>query len=262
MPHWTSVHSHYALMGGFAFEPRQFGKSFLPGNLSRLTLTLTAVEFLAANEPELLRKISEEAIKDKSKANALAKTLVCLQALWFCLQCVTRVRQGLAITLLELNTFAHAICTLLIYLLWWNKPLDIEQPTIIRGEHADVVCAMMVMLDSINQGRQKFYGVGLGSIGSYSLEYVPSEVAALPEPPLELDEEGWLSYFTSNLPSAPTEGEELGRAEWEISAPTEGGESFLQRAVICMEKLAAYRSVPFHLDCGRFVRPVPQTSSP
>ena len=136
MPHWTSVHSHYALMGGFAFEPRLFRKSFLPGNLTRLTLTGTAVEFLTINEPELISRISEEDIKDKSKANALAKTLVCLQASWFCLQCVTRVRQGLAITLLELNTFAHALCTLLIYLLWWNKPLDIEQPTIIRGEHA------------------------------------------------------------------------------------------------------------------------------
>ena len=240
-------------MGGFAFEPRQFGKSFLPGNLTRLTLTLTAVEFLAINEPELLPKISEEDIRDKSKANALAKTLVCLQAIWFCFQCVTRVQQGLAITLLELNTFAHAICTLLIYLLWWNKPLDIEQPTIIRGEHADIICAMMVMLDGINQGRQKFYGVGFGSIGSGSLEYVPSEVAALPEPPVELDEEWWFRYFTSNLPSAPTEGEELDSAEGEISAPIEDGKSSPREAVICMEKLSAYRSVPSYLNYGRFV---------
>ena len=254
------MHSHYALMGGFAFEPRQFGKSFLPGNLKRLTLTLTAVEFLAVNEPELLPKISEEDIKDKSKASALAKTLVCLQASWFCFQCVIRVQQGLAITLLELNTFAHAICTLLIYLLWWNKPLDIEQPTIIRGEHADVICAMMVMLDGINQGRQKFYGVGLGSNGSYSLEYVPS-VAELPELPPELDEEGWFRYFTSNSPSALFERVLLGRAREEVLAPIEHGTSSRQ-AVICMETLAAYRSVPFHLNCGRFVRSLLQTFSP
>ena len=229
-------------MGGFAFEPRQFGKSFLPGNLTRLTLTVTAIEFLAINEPELISKISVEDIKDKSKANALAKTLVCLQASWFCLQCVTRVRQGLAITLLELNTFAHALCTLLIYLLWWNKPLDIEQPTIIRGEHADVICAMMVMLDYINQGPRQIYDTHFRRIGSASLAYIPSEVAALSKPPLELDEEEWLAYFTRNLPSAPTEGEESGPAEGEIAAP------IVVEAVVGMEDLAGYRWVSLPLE--------------
>ena len=234
-------------MGGFAFEPRLFGKSFLPGNLARLTLTVTAIEFLAINEPELISKISEEDIKDKSKANALAKTLVCLQASWFCFQCVTRVQQGLAITLLELNTFAHALCTLLIYLLWWNKPLDIEQPTIIRGEHADVICAMMVMFDYINQGPQKIYKTRFRSTGSGSLEYVPSEVATRSKPPLELDEEGWFTYFTRNQPSTPSQGEESSPVERETAGPV------AVEAVIHMEDLAGYRSVSLPLELWRFV---------
>ena len=233
-------------MGGFAFEPRHFGKSFLPGNLTRLTLTVTAIECLAINEPELISKISVEDIKDKNKANALAKTLVCLQASWFSLQCITRVRQGLAITLLELNTFAHTLCTLLIYLLWWNKPLDIEQPTIIRGEHADVICAMMVMLDYINQGPQKIYETRFRSIGSASLAYVPSEVATLSKPPLELDEEEWLAYFTRNFSSAPTEGEESDPAEGESAA------SIVVEAVVCMEDLAGYRWVSLPLELWAF----------
>jgi len=35
--------------------------------------------------------------------------------------------QRLGISLLELNTFGHAVCTLAIYLAWWKKPLDVAQ---------------------------------------------------------------------------------------------------------------------------------------
>lgn len=51
----------------------------------------------------------------------------------------------MTISTLELNTFAHAVCTLLIYFLWWDKPLDIEEPTIIRGEAAHPVIALLVV---------------------------------------------------------------------------------------------------------------------
>jgi hypothetical protein len=34
--------------------------------------------------------------------------------------------------LLELNTFAHAVCALAIYIAWWNKPLDVEEPVQMR----------------------------------------------------------------------------------------------------------------------------------
>lgn len=92
---------------------------------------------------ELLDK-SERDISDKSKASGLAKALVCLQAFWFCLQCLTRLAQSLPVTLLELNTFAHAICALLVYVLWWDKPLDVEQPTYIpiQGTKALYMWAM------------------------------------------------------------------------------------------------------------------------
>ena len=72
---WTLVHSHYVLMGGFAFEPRQ-EKSFLPLNLTRLTLTTAAVDSIAINEPDLIPNISKEEINYKSKASALAETFM------------------------------------------------------------------------------------------------------------------------------------------------------------------------------------------
>ncbi|SPO07084.1 uncharacterized protein DNG_09778 [Cephalotrichum gorgonifer] len=57
---------------------------------------------------------------------------------WFCAQCITRLEQQLSISLLELNTFGHAICTLLVYCLWWSKPLDIAEPEIIPVENEDM----------------------------------------------------------------------------------------------------------------------------
>ena len=44
------------------------------------------------------------------------------------------VAQRILISLLELNTFGHAICALFIYLLWWEKPFEVDIPTIVRSE--------------------------------------------------------------------------------------------------------------------------------
>lgn len=102
-------------------------------------------------EPSLVPYISEESIRDKSKASGLAKALVCLQTIWFCFQCITRLAFHLPICLLELNTFAHAICTLFIYTLWWDKPLDIVEPTLLSAndERARPLLALMYMKSEV-----------------------------------------------------------------------------------------------------------------
>lgn len=43
------------------------------------------------------------------------------------------VAQRIPISLLELNTFGHAVCALLIYLVWWEKPFEVDHPTILRS---------------------------------------------------------------------------------------------------------------------------------
>ncbi|KAK3388063.1 hypothetical protein B0T20DRAFT_457529 [Sordaria brevicollis] len=127
-PKWTMMHSFLAVMGGFVLEMKDTTgnndkaeiQSFLPlksnGKVrTRLTLVPEALTFFKEKgfrslipEPSLVH------IQDKSKGNTLAKALVCLQ--------------GKSISLLELNTFGHAVCTLIIYGLWWSKPLSIDEP--------------------------------------------------------------------------------------------------------------------------------------
>ncbi|KAK3401108.1 hypothetical protein B0T20DRAFT_348875 [Sordaria brevicollis] len=158
---WTMAHGFLAVMGGIAIEMRDndpHGNAHKINNFfptteftdikwerkwyrtnkrqrqrTRLTLTPKGLQFLKDDGYEkFIPDLSKTKIKDKSKGSAFAKTLVCIQASWFCVQCLTRFSQGLAISLLELNTFGHAICTLFIYALWWNKPLDVvEHETIL-----------------------------------------------------------------------------------------------------------------------------------
>ena len=85
-------------MGGIAFEiPENIPESrkFLPPNSnSKETWFISQDGFhLLSAEAELrdiIPNLSEEEIKSKSKANGLTKTLVCIQALWFVAQCITR----------------------------------------------------------------------------------------------------------------------------------------------------------------------------
>ena len=82
-------------MGGIAFEiPDKIPelKKFLPSHRGEfLFLTPFLVEDLSRSDhKEVLPDLSEEEIQSKSKANGLAKSLVCIQALWFIAQCITR----------------------------------------------------------------------------------------------------------------------------------------------------------------------------
>jgi len=143
---WTTTHSWFAYMGGFGINTKQ-GCEDLPGEYipgsPRLLLSHRAIRVIA--ELGWLPDISKEAIKDKSKADALAKVLVITQASWIILQCIMRFACKLPVTTLELNTLAHAICACLIYAMWWDKPLDISEPAILDGDWAPGLAATLVV---------------------------------------------------------------------------------------------------------------------
>ena len=71
---------------------------------------------------------TEVEIKDRGKSDWLAKSLVLLQTLWFIMQCIARGIKHLPITHLEIVTLAYAAMNFVIYVLWWNKPLNVNRP--------------------------------------------------------------------------------------------------------------------------------------
>ncbi|KAG7008209.1 hypothetical protein G7Y79_00006g018290 [Physcia stellaris] len=135
-------------MGGFAVQiPGNLPESekFLPSDDSETWfLTEAGIHFLLnkeGNGSDEVPDLSEEDIKSKSKANGLAKGLICLQALWFIAQCLTRLAQRIPIALLELNTFGHAWqknwYVAYWYLSWLEAPrreTDFLENFAIRGE--------------------------------------------------------------------------------------------------------------------------------
>ena len=135
------THGFFFVMGGLVFDvddPSGATRIFPPG-VDRLTLSPTFITWCLEKHSDIIPRITESEIKDKSKADGLVKSIACLQALWFCLQFITRLAQRLPVTLLELNTFAHSVCAVLIYFLWWEKPMDVDEPVaILIGRSAEV----------------------------------------------------------------------------------------------------------------------------
>ncbi|KAF2138731.1 uncharacterized protein K452DRAFT_290381 [Aplosporella prunicola CBS 121167] len=124
---WTIEQAFFAVCGGFAVD----SSSFWPEK--RLTFTLDGILELA--KAGILPKTSNSEISDKSKANIVAKLLVCIQAGWFIVQCVARLVQGLPLTLLEIHVLTHVVCAFLMYFFWIDKPYDVGQPIFFKDEN-------------------------------------------------------------------------------------------------------------------------------
>ncbi|KAK7047741.1 hypothetical protein VNI00_006069, partial [Paramarasmius palmivorus] len=72
--------------------------------------------------------VSEEDIKDKGHTDGLLRTIAIVQTLWLIIQCCTRAARGLDVTAIEVVTLAHVALDIMMYFLWWNKPLRISCP--------------------------------------------------------------------------------------------------------------------------------------
>ncbi|KAJ6449544.1 hypothetical protein C8R45DRAFT_1130635 [Mycena sanguinolenta] len=117
----SKTHGFFVCMGGFVS----------PDGHPIATMKQLEDPDLGLDLQEATRNVNKEDIKDKSKGDALSKGVALLQGLWFILQCLARTHQHLAITQLEVATLAFAIINIFIWSLWWNKPLDVQQPIVV-----------------------------------------------------------------------------------------------------------------------------------
>ena len=140
-------------MGGFAFdiydedatltvEESLFELSTNPNYVLRVP-TLDTCIYLVEHFPSVFTNIPEEYILQRAQSSSLSKALLIVQVGWFCTNCASRHFQHLPLSLLEVTTAAHALCTLLTYFVWWSKPFNIMAPTIIKGKKAQEVHALL-----------------------------------------------------------------------------------------------------------------------
>jgi hypothetical protein len=112
---WTMDTAFYALCGGSVM---------LAHDSTVKTVTFRGLQSILNTDHTKVLPIQRAALQDPSKASGLAKLLTCVQAFWFCSQCIARLSQNMAVSLLELNTFAHCVSAFFIYVFWWHKPYD------------------------------------------------------------------------------------------------------------------------------------------
>ena len=147
-------------MGGFVFDLEEdcaAEHNTFTAKYPRLTLTPRGMALLA--RCGFLPKISKEDILDKSKSDNLSKMISIVQALWMLAQIIGRLIVDLPVTLLEVNTLAHIMCAIIIYILWWDKPKLINEPTKLRGDWVPPVSAYMYMSSQISGWRKAKPGI-------------------------------------------------------------------------------------------------------
>ena len=142
---WTIAHAFYGVMGGFAVDTPEPISVF--GEETRFVLNPKGISYVMEHYPHLIPDISATSLKDRSKADGIAKALLVCQVLYFCASCVLRAVEVLPLSLLEITTLAHALCALLTYAVWWEKPLSIMEPTLLGTRHPrDIRCIVAKLL--------------------------------------------------------------------------------------------------------------------
>ncbi|KAI5819567.1 hypothetical protein BZA77DRAFT_304353 [Pyronema omphalodes] len=137
---------YYIIMGGFVTEnPHYIGKideETGEMNLSDIGIrvrpqtnryiTLTARDIWRCAEYGTFHRVDRRTIEDKSKADFLAKFLVCSQVIWMVIETSARKLSGYPLTLLEVHVFVHVVCALSMYALWFYKPMDIRSAEVLQ----------------------------------------------------------------------------------------------------------------------------------
>ena len=153
-PHFGLVHAFYARTGGFAFYA-----SYDDGTTKALIDISTtprcdvdvpkfdALIYIMRHFPHIITDITEEEILDRAASSSLSKALLIVQVAWFCMNCASRLFQHLPLSLLEVSTAAHAFCTLLTYVVWWSKPMNVATPILLREKEAREVYALLKCSD-------------------------------------------------------------------------------------------------------------------
>jgi hypothetical protein len=149
---WSTAQCFYAVMGGFVTHVPWIGAETAGGGEDGHRAALTASALRLLSFVGRLPRIPESQIQDKSKADWMAKSIVCVQAAWMVAQVIGRLLERLPVSLLEINTCGHVVCAMALYLLWWSKPLDVQDPTVLARDDAVTFMFLCSQIGARNDG--------------------------------------------------------------------------------------------------------------
>ena len=115
---FTLAHAFFGISGGFAFRT----------NEQCCYVSQKGLRILLREFPELVPDIPEATITQLSSHSTIGKLLLIVQLTWFSLSCASRLAEQLPLSLLEVSTACHCICSAVACLLWWSKPQNVPLP--------------------------------------------------------------------------------------------------------------------------------------
>ncbi|KAJ7843951.1 hypothetical protein B0H13DRAFT_2097232 [Mycena leptocephala] len=210
---FSMTHGFFFCMGGFVSS-----SGYPVVTKKQLKDPTLGFEFITA-----IRNINADDIMDKSKGDALSKGLALVQGLWFTAQCIARVHQHLVITQLEVATLAFAVVNVFIWLLWWDKPIDVQRQIIIgppKPPNARPITAVSI------ERWDRFFSAILGITRDWDHKFNPLTSTSVPSfwslPMTELD---GIQGFAGPVGMTALVGTVFGAihcAAWNVHFPTPG----------------------------------------
>lgn len=141
---WSRTHGFFIIMGGFYLyqrrdnakngdDERNSREDDIPVHPLYANDICGKTTFEIEDEPididvQSITIPTNAEINDKGKSDGFAKSLVLIQTSWFILQCIARAIEHLPVTHLEIVTLAYAGMNFMVYIFWWNKPLNVNRP--------------------------------------------------------------------------------------------------------------------------------------
>ncbi|PBK68219.1 hypothetical protein ARMSODRAFT_1085523 [Armillaria solidipes] len=148
----SMTHSFFISMGGFVGKddrPLTAADFFVPnGRPYNLLEGIIGGEIRSDLDISPILSVTQEELMDKSKGDALSKSISLLQTTWFVVQYISRIALSLPRTQLETATLAFALLNFCNYILWWHKPLDVQYP--LKGKAIEDMGIEWAQFESIN----------------------------------------------------------------------------------------------------------------
>ncbi len=136
-PPWTVEQAYFAATGGLAVDTSSFWDK------PRLTFTPEGIIMLA--EMNLLPRFSQADVEVRSNANSITKLFVCMQVLWYFIQSIARLTQGLPLSIIEVHTLTHIGCAIVMYTIWFRKPYNVTSPIISNSQPLVNMAALLAL---------------------------------------------------------------------------------------------------------------------
>ena len=131
-------------------------------------------------------------IKDRGKSDWLAKSLVLLQTSWFMMQCIARAIEHVPVTHLEIVTLAYAAMNFVIYIFWWNKPLNVSRPVRVFRKSEPITTQLQVTKPTSEARKLTWKAIGNG------LETIFGFIIGLQDDVVNLSREDRVPRFWAN----------------------------------------------------------------